>query len=365
LIKYLKHLHGQGASLSVLQKARSAISTTISIATDGQTQLGDALNVKRFLAGVRQSAPVGPKKLQVPAYHDVSKLYALCWLYGPNEALCDGLLKEKLVTLLMLDGACRPSDIFNLNRTTFGRFAQIKFDAIGMQVRYWWPKEVVPGSSRKNSTNGWFSLWVKISRTVPKALCTVVTMQDFLRRTSDPEIFASRELKQIKLWTQPLVWGQVRQNRLQASSVDHISNLVQDNIDLAGMGKMKTAHIRGASTSKIVDLVPALKPEALALGRWTTEATFDTHYYAPLLEETTAVPEAYHKNPQQILRWGWKPKPPGGISVRDYERGPSFWVGKTFNGAKISSFAGGYYVVPKISGKHGFTHEELMRWIAN
>jgi hypothetical protein len=103
IIKYLQHLHLHGASASVLAKARSAVSATVSIATDGRVELGDSSNVKRFMAGVKQKAPVGPKKQSVPSYHDVALLYSLVWLYGPNEALSDGLLKEKLVTLLLED----------------------------------------------------------------------------------------------------------------------------------------------------------------------------------------------------------------------------------------------------------------------
>ena len=61
---------------------------------------------------------------------------------------------------------------------------------------------------------------------------------------------------------------------------------------------------------KIVDLAPNLRTEAMALGRWTTDATFLNHYYAPLLVASTPVPAALKNNPQQVLRWGWKATPP-------------------------------------------------------
>jgi len=351
----------------VLQKARSAISSTVSIATDGTKQLGEAANIKRFMMGVAQAAPVGPKKAAATSYHDVALLYSQCWLYGPNSALSDGLLKEKLVTLLMLDSACRPSDMWRINRVMSGRHQQIKIDDKAMEIRYFWPKEVVPGSSRSNATGRWFSKWVRIARTVPSVLCTVATMEDFLARTSDPALFATHFIPQLKLHTQSLVHGQKRGGMLARSSVDHISNLVQRNMNDADMGKMTTSHLRGASTSKIVDLAPHLHGEAMSLGRWTTTRTFDNHYYAPLLVSPNPVPSQMRDNPQQVLRWGWSPNSPKGVTATDYEKGPTFWVKKKIkHGARtstVASFDDGSYSVSCNGATQDFTHENLMSWI--
>jgi hypothetical protein len=360
LIQYLRHLRDAGASISVLKMARSAISATISVATDDDVRLGSNANVKRYIAGVQQLAPPGPKKLSVPSYHDVALLYSLCWLYGPNTSLSDGLLKEKAVTLLLTDGACRPSDVWNLNRVLQGRHLQLKFDQTGMDLRYWWPKEVVPGSGRSNSSNVWFSKWVRILRTKPTIICSVSTVEDLLSRTSDLSIFGTRHIKQLNTDVQPLVWGQLRQGFFKPASVDHVSNLVQQNIDLAQMGKMKTSHLRGASVSKIVDLVPELRHQAIALARWTTETTFVNHYYAPLLISPPPVPANMRSNPQQVLRWGWKAKPPAGVSVSEYEKGPDFWVGQTIrNVGKIHGFDEGIYKVGR-GGTKELYHYELM-----
>ena len=97
-------------------------------ATDGDVALGDKESVKRFLKSLRIHAPVGPRKQLVPNYHDVAALYQEAWDFGPNEALCEGHLKEKLIILLMVDTAARPSDIHRLFRTLTGRNAQIRFE---------------------------------------------------------------------------------------------------------------------------------------------------------------------------------------------------------------------------------------------
>ncbi len=91
----------------------------------------------------------------------------------------------------MVDTAARPSDIHRLFRTTTGRNSQIRFEAKDMFIRYFWSKEIDPGSSRANSTNIFFSKWVKVCGTVPLVTDTVETMKAFLQRTSDPELYAT------------------------------------------------------------------------------------------------------------------------------------------------------------------------------
>jgi hypothetical protein len=322
-------------------------------ATDGTIALGDKDSVKRFLKSVRIHEPVGHRKQIVPNYHDVAALFQEAWDFGPNECLCEGNLKEKLIILLMVDSAARPSDIHRLFRTMMGRHSQIRFEDNDMFIRYFWSKEVDPGSSRSNSTNTYFSKWVKIHGTVPKCTDTVETMKAFLQRTSDPELYATVFIPELQMASQPLIYAQWQHGRLQQASVDHISNIVKRAIKDKKMGRMMTAHIRGASVSKIVQLVPALTDQALALGRWTTPNTFRNHYQAPVLGTWAKVPKAICNNPQQVLRWGWTPQPPAGISIAEYEKPPSYWVGKTVpSRGKVTRFENGDYMIDGLALKH-------------
>jgi hypothetical protein len=136
-------------------------------------------------------------------------------------------------------------------------------------------------------------------------------------------------------------------------------------MDVDAMGKMKTAHIRGASTSKITDLVPDLRTAAMDLGRWTTAHTFENHYHAPMLTSPRKVPASMKSNPQQVLRWGWKANPPLGVTNLEYEQLPDFWVGKTFSKGKITTFEDGYYSVTNSGKSWTSTHEELMIWVGS
>jgi hypothetical protein len=262
----------------------------------------------------------------------------------------------------MIDTAARPSDFHRLFRTMTGRNAQIRFEGNDMSIRYFWSKEVDPGSSRTNSTNTYFSSWVKVHGTVPRCTDTVETMKTFLRRTSDPTLYATVNIPELQLASQPLVYARLERGMLQHASVDHISNIVKRAIKDRQMGNMMTAHIRGASVSKIVQLVPELIDQALALGRWTTPYTFRNHYQAPVLGNWPAVPNSIRKNPQQVLRWGWTPTPPEGISIAEYEKPPKHWVGKTIPSlGKVESFDNGDYM---INGQH-LHHWQFMQLLSD
>ena len=361
LVSFLQSERDAGATFASLKDASASISMACREATDGSIALGDKDSVKRFLKSVRIHEPVGHRKQIVPEYHDVAALFQEAWEFGPNECLCEGHLKEKLLILLMVDTAARPSDIHRLFRTMQGRNSQIRFEANDMFIRYFWSKEVDPGSSRSNSTNIFFSKWVKIHGTVPRSTDTVETMKTYLRRTADPELYASVFIPELQISSQPLVYARFQHGKLQQASVDHISNIVRRAIKDRQMGRMMTAHIRGASVSKIVQLVPALTDQALALGRWTTPNTFRNHYQAPVQGTWAPVPKSISNNPQQVLRWGWTPQPPDKISVNEYEKPPSYWIGKTIPSlGRIKAFDNGDYVIDDLR----LQHWEFMQRIA-
>ncbi len=65
------------------------------------------------------------------------------------------------------------------------------------------------------------------------------------------------------------------------------------------------------------------------------------------------LPKVVHTNPQQKLRWGWTPKPPAGITVKEYEKLSSYWTGKTVPSlGKLDRFDNGDYMVNDWAVKH-------------
>jgi hypothetical protein len=119
------------------------------------------------------------------------------------------------------------------------------------------------------------------------------------------------------------------------------------------MGSRMSAHIRGASVSKIIQLVPALTTDALSLGRWTTPTMFRNHYQAPVIGTWAPVPTSIRTNLQQVLRWGWTPQPPTDVTIAEYEKPPRFWIGKSIPAVgKGKVFDNGDYVVDDLTLMH-------------
>jgi hypothetical protein len=109
----LRREREHGASHPTLKDASASISTACAQASDGLVQLGTQDSVIRFLKGAKQSeAP--DRKERMLAYPDVARLIQVAWEFGPNANIGLEQLKRKLVILLMVDTAARPSDIWRL-----------------------------------------------------------------------------------------------------------------------------------------------------------------------------------------------------------------------------------------------------------
>ncbi len=122
----------------------------------------------------------------------------------------------------------------------------------------------------------------------------------------------------VNRWCSPL---HAKANSKLQASVDYISHIVRNAIIRMRIGDMQTAHIRGASTSKVVQLVPTAEAAIMKLGRWTTPYTFRNHYQAPVQGTWAEFPTRLQQNTQMILRWGFQPTPPQGVSATDYVKG--------------------------------------------
>ena len=362
LVGFLRRERERGASHPSLKDASASVATACAQASDGQAQLGTQDSVIKYLKYVKQSEAPDRKERMV-TYPDVARLIQVAWEMGPNTNLNLDQLKRKLVILLMVDTAARPSDIWRLNRTLIGKYRQIEF--LGdrdVQLRYFWPKEVDPFSSRTNATNTWFSQWVLVRGTTLASTDTVACLRDFMDRSADPLLYATEFIPQIATSVQPLIFARLRDGLRQKCSTDHISVIIKAAISKANIATMKPRHLRGASTSKIVLISPNAMSVAMGLGRWTTGKTFLQHYNAPVsLLTADPPPESITTNGQQLLRWGWTPSPPPGVSAAEYDEPFAFWIGKSVPGVgRIAKFNDGNYSV----ARKQVTHAELMGMIS-
>jgi hypothetical protein len=362
LVGFLRRERERGAAHPTLKDASASVATACAQASDGQVQLGAQDSVIRFLKMAKQSEAPDRKERMI-VYPDVARLIQIAWQFGPNANISLEQLKRKLVILLMVDTAARPSDLWRLYCTTVGKYRQIEFVGESeARIRYFWPKEVDPFSSRANATNTWFSQWVTIRSTTPVSTDTVACLREFMARTSDPAFYAAEYIPQLASAVQPLIFAKTKDGIRQRCSVDHISVIIKGAIAQAHIDTMKPRHLRGASTSKIVALSPAAFTVALGLGRWTTGKTFLQHYNAPVtMIAQSKPPDCISMHGQQLLRWGWDPTPPSQVTVAEYDSPSEFWVGRIVPRlGRIAKFDDGKYSV----ARRQVTHCELMGLIS-
>lgn len=370
LADFLDDENTRGVRHASLKDACASVSVACSEALGSGTNLGSTRCVARLMKDIRlREVPQGRKhEMQKKGVGDVVLLLQEAFLYGPNEALCLGHLKEKLILALVVDTGARPSDLQKLFRIRSGHNCTIKFTSVNgkekMELRYFWPKEVDPFSSRSNSTSVWFSSWVTVWCSKPSSVCSHCIMKYFLEVSSDPSDLASVSIPELKTSAQPMFWARKRRGKLQRASVDHIANIVSSGLKVAGLVHMSCQSVRGAATSKIAQCAPALRPELLKLGRWTTEETFRKSYETEIVR-VPQLDDEDHSSCQQVLRWGFNPTLPAGISQEDYYKLPDHWVGRTFSCGKILQFEDGVFSVRKNRKVSSLFHYELMQAMPN
>ena len=362
---YLLHMKSRGEHFDTIRYASSSISMACTVASDGKIQQGKSRSVTSLLKGFRVTRPVRQKGTK-GEYSDVVRLYEEAWNYGPTEALSLRHKKERAILLLAADTACRPVDLTKLFRVFEGNQRQIVFYDGGVRVRFFYPKEVDPGSSRQNTTNYYFSKWVDIHSTTPASVSTPEILKEFLEASSG-SAFAHTRIPQFDSSAQPFVYARKDKNgKWLGASVDHIAKLIRDLMLNAGMKDMTARSLRGASPSKIYQLFPDMLQQSLDLGRWTTSKTFFDHYCCPVIIRSTGKPPAsLCSNPQQVLRWGFKPNPPPRVSAKEYFLLPDHWVSKTIPGVgEVQSFEDGVYKVRHLGKCTELFHYKLMSRIS-
>lgn len=370
LADFIQAENRRGVRHASLKDACASVSVACMEASGAKVNLGTNHCITRLMKDIRLREPAQGRKheMQRKGVGDVVRLLQEAYLYGPNEALCLGHLKEKLLLALVVDTGARPSDINRLFRIRSGHNSQIKFTtkdgAECMELRYFWPKEVDPFSSRSNSTSIWFSSWVTVWCSTPKEACSHCIMKFFLEASSDPNDYASVHIPELKMNAQPLIWALRRKGKLQRASVDHISNVIDAGLKASGLNHMSCQSIRGATTSKIVQCVPTFRPEVLKMGRWTTDETFKKSYETEVVR-VPRLDDECASSCQQVLRWGFDPPLPRGISLEDYVKLPDHWVGQTFSCGKILKFDDGVFSVRKSRKVSSLFHYELMKAISN
>jgi hypothetical protein len=226
--------------------------------------------VSKIFEGERRNKPT--RRVGTGECSDVALLCSEMWKYGPSSAMTIGQKKKRIVALLAVDSAARPSDVARLFRVSEGWQQQIVFTSWGVKVRFFYTKEIVSGSSRTNSTGHCFTTWVNINKTEPAEILTPGLLRDYLGCTSGPE-HATQCIAELDTNAQPIVFARKRSKKWQPASVDHTSKLVCESLQESGMEAITMKSVRGASLSKLAQIFSDMEPQAIALGRWTEPKT--------------------------------------------------------------------------------------------
>jgi hypothetical protein len=213
LATHLTEQTAQGAHHDVLRDVSTSISMACIEASDQKHQPGNSYAVSNLFEGERRHKPT--RRQGTGVYQDVAKLHEeLMWRCGPSGAMTLGHKKERIVALLAADSAARPSDIAKLFRVFSGWKQQIDFTTWGVRVRFFYAKEIIPGSSRDNSTGCWFSTWVHVHKTLPSEISTPECPRGFLDSSSGPE-FELEHIPEPELdcIVQPLARARLKQGK--------------------------------------------------------------------------------------------------------------------------------------------------------
>ena len=337
------------ASGSPIQHGVSASAVTMVDASTMTTEFPvDSTNMtdahRTWISVHTRGYDLGSRPLRsTQSYADVARLLEEAWLLGPDEALCISRLHEKLVLLLSVDTAARPSDIANLFRTTSEVDTHIRFTGIDMDLRYFGHREDDQNSPHTDLKNT-YAGWIRVHGTDPPQIDTVRVMRAFLNRVRRDH----------------LLYGDLHVffGRMSDETyADHLSNITQSAMNRADMGGMQTAHLRAASSCKIAQLVPNMRMESIRLGRWSSESTFAL-YEQPVVGVWAPVPASVQRSCQGILRHGFAPKPPPKVSRTEYEAAPTSWTNvRIGDEGRITPLPDGEYLL----GGDRVSHRTLMQ----
>jgi hypothetical protein len=345
-------------------------------ATLERLQIGSDQYIIRLMKRLKVAAGISYKKARITSFSDVGHLISTCALLGPDEALPLHILHQKLLTLMSVDLMCRPSDLTRIFRSfkDAGRNEQIRFGkdtSAGTrprsyyEVRFYDSKELDIGGSRKNSTNDYFSWWVRVYFASKAHLCSGRCLTNFLAR-SDTSMVPRVDLPHAKIHAHPLFFGPLSprlDSTYAAPSATHLSSLVKELMDRdAHFGYMTPCNLRGGGSSKCVQLAPDMLSAVVKHCRWTTPDTFNKSYRLPVTCRAGPVICSL-PTVTEILRHGVRCSPP--VDLRRFNQPPDRWIGRLIPAVgAIMAFDDGVYSVQNSRGRTAqYCHSDLMQLI--
>ena len=237
-------------------------------------------------------------------------LFVLSLVNFAEDQLDPGTRRAFTQVLWGIDGHSRSSDTHCLFRERLLDLHRHRSDRAGSyftRASLFWPKEVRPGSARRNSSGrtGHWSKTFKIWSTTPPSLCTLSWLRSLFSQNASAAFVKVAVAG--KEYTPAWHCFKKKNGVYPVVSAATVATDVSSVMAVSGLRDGETAHqLRGASSSKAVQLSDGqLKAQVLETARWSGDSQFSTSYEGFVRCWCLSTPPpASLRNPQQIQRWG-------------------------------------------------------------
>ena len=248
----------------------SMMSTTHQLLTENQPELSKMRLIIDFRNGLRKKKPA--TNVKPSTYFSLYSVFQHLRSLSQDDDKCSlPVLRNKLVTLLTIDGMARASDIASITRDT------IRFDKDErVYFNYYSTKESKAVGEIPMCINGYRE---------DKRICTVSVLRKYLTRTINYSRSRSIELvthmvQGVCVNRSPLLISDYRNRQqlyygLSAERVASINNRV---LKLLNIAVFRSHAFRGAASSKADNLGGDIQ-HILARARWASDATYRKYYF--------------------------------------------------------------------------------------
>ena len=244
-LDYLTELYNNKLSYSVINTARSAVSSIVICKNRGET-IGSHCLVSRFMKGCYELRPPTPRYNEI---WDVSPMLQLLKKLSPVKTISLKNLTLKLVSLIALTTACRGNSLkqLNLQHMKTGK------STVTFQVKM------------KQSRQGYVAPLILLSAyPADRRLCVYTVLQEYIHRTenlrTDKQLLISY-LKPYKPVTTATISRWVK------------TTMIMSGIDT---NQFQPHSTRAAASSKAFATIPL--NHILKTVGWTNESTFSKYY---------------------------------------------------------------------------------------
>jgi hypothetical protein len=232
------------------------------------------LSTNQIIQGIRKgvektrSASASMKKKKQLNYYSLYKLFQYLETMTDNDATAPiNIVRDKLIVLMLIDCMARASDLASITRES------IIINENKLHFKFYFPKEEKsPGEVQ--SSIGSYSMNTKI--------CSVTVMKHYLKRTSEMKIEKVDIISndQLEKRTPLFIWQYKEDQKFYKKlNSERISKIGMEALHAIGAVEWKGHSIRGAASSKVVNLLPSLRPLVCIRARWANETTFIKSYF--------------------------------------------------------------------------------------